>query len=97
MALTDDYPRLHNVLFDTLTYCRTMAAIALAQVSIWSHNCDFFSVLRISQIYSLGHIHMYNTKLLAIITLLYGRFPEFISLLTGSLYTLIDHIWRHYS
>ena len=42
----------------------------LAIISILSHNCHFFFLVRIVKMYSISNIKVYNTVLLAIITML---------------------------
>lgn len=54
---------------------------------ITSRNYHFFFVVRSCQIYSLTNFQAFNTVLLTIL-MLYLRFPEFIHLITGSLYHL---------
>ena len=78
--------------FDTLIliYCKVITPVALANISIMSHNYYFFSVVRTLKIYSPSKLHVYNTVLWATITKLYLKSPEFIHLITGSLYSLTN-------
>ena len=65
-------------------------------MSITSHSnnhvcvcvCVCVCVVRTLKIYSLGNFHVYNTVLLTIVTTQYITSPEFIQLLTRSLYPL---------
>ena len=58
---------------------------ALANTSILSHNYPFLCVLRTIEIQSLSDSKVYNTVLLAVITMLGIRSRELIYLLVASL------------
>lgn len=61
--------------------------VGLVNTCITSHNFHFFLVVRTFEIFTLSNFHVYNTVLLTISPCLH-RFPEFIDLITGSLYPL---------
>lgn len=79
--------RYMTCLFDTLIYHRMITTIALANISIMFHNYHFLLWLELLRS-SLSNIQVYNTVLLAKITMLDIRSPEFINLITGILYPL---------
>ena len=54
------------------------ATIALANTATMSCNYYFFFVVRTFKIYSLRNFHVYNTVLLAAITVLHIRSPGLI-------------------
>ena len=55
----------------------------LGNTSDLSHNYCCVCVLRTFKIYSLSDFQVYNTVLLAIITMLYISSPESVNLITG--------------
>ena len=71
--------------FDICIHCELIPIIKLINISITSQ-LPFFFVIRILKIYFLSKFQVYNTVLLlAIVTMLYIRSPEFTHLITGSL------------
>ena len=55
--------------------------IKLINTSITSHSYYFSCVVGTLKIYSLSKLQVYNTALLAIVTMLYMRSPELIHLI----------------
>lgn len=76
--------------FDTLIHHRMDATIELVNTFITSHNYHYFFVPRTFKIYSHSNFEVYNTAVLTRVTMLYIRSPEFICLITGSLYPLTN-------
>ena len=69
---------------DTLTYCKMITTMVLANTSITSHIYYYIFVVKTFKIYSLSNFHIYNT-VLSVITMLYTSDPQLIHLITGSL------------
>ena len=77
--------------FDTLTYCKMITTIALANITIMSfnyHSCVCVWVMRIFQTFSSNNFQECNAVLLTIITMVHSRSTQFIHLKTGSLHFL---------
>ena len=66
-----------------------ITVIVLASTATASHNYRLFFVVRF-KIYSLSSFQLYSTVLLPVITMQRIRLPEFVHLLTGSLYPLTN-------
>ena len=62
-----------------------MTTVALANTSIPSYKHRYFFVLKTFKIYSFSNFQLYNTVLLAVITMLYVRAAELVTLITGSI------------
>ena len=59
-------------------------------VTVTSHNCHLFFVVRIFKIYCLSNFHVYNIVLLTTVTNLYIKSQEIIHVTAGSLYSLTN-------
>ena len=72
-------------------YGKIITTIALGATSNLSHDYHFFFVVGTFKIYSRSSIQIYNTALLATVTTLNIRPPEFVNPITGSLYSLTSN------
>ena len=64
-----------------------VTTIRLVNKSFTSHVYFCMCVVRTFKMYTFSNLHMYNTVLLTVFTMLYIKSPELIDLITGSLYS----------
>ena len=70
--------------------CNIITNIALVNTSILSHDYILCVCGGKFKIYALSNIQVYNTILLAIVTMLNISSPELVNLITGNVYPLIN-------